>query len=565
MPKQLFLALVYFLHVGLCLAAPPPPKKPAPPVPPAISRDAVLVIAAVGTGPASLHPYLEAGSADRYAQGFAIRPLMAVNAQWELVCLLCTTIPSLEAGSIRIEQVPGATTPGVAVDITLKDNLRWGDSSALTSADFAFATLQRSFLPALLQDLREVTVKSPKEFTLHFSSRSVNLEVLTSFYPLPKHIEARTQNSSRSAYRRTPNDPGLYNGPYRLLGRGMNMILFERNPSFAGKEGQFSQIIVRYYPTAKEALAAFASGRADFLASDLLASSDDFGIFLNRRSADDDNQVIVRPSMFFEHVLFNIENPLLTDKRVRLALSLALDRRAMNVATFESQAIPANSFISPLDPNLNPALTVPLQDIQTAKKLLNEAGFTHGADGILVSKSGQPFRLTLLTTEASPSRATLQQMIRNAWNTIGITVEPRLVSPAILFGHILPKRQFDGAILFAIASAPGAQPGSLWHSSQIPTQDNAFTGQNYSGYRSKNMDTLLDSLNGTQSPGYRQQLRRNIQQLYADDLPTIPLFFRPARYLLPDTSLGIPTTGHQFPSSLWAEEWYIPAWGAYQP
>jgi peptide/nickel transport system substrate-binding protein len=79
------------------------------------------------------------------------------------------------------------------------------------------------------------------------------------------------------------------------------------------------------------------------------------------------------------------------------------------------------------------------------------------------------------------------------------------------------------------------------------------------------MDTLLDSLNGTQSPGYRQQLRRNIQQLYADDLPTIPLFFRPARYLLPDTSLGIPTTGHQFPSSLWAEEWYIPAWGAYQP
>ncbi|MFN7901953.1 MAG: peptide ABC transporter substrate-binding protein [Holosporales bacterium] len=563
MPRWLFLAIVCYLHINASVAS-PQSLKPAPPIPPAISRNGVIVIASVGNAPASLHPYLETSLTARYAQGFAIRPLMTVNAQWELVCLLCTAIPSLEAGSIRTEQIPGATTPGIAVDISLKENLRWGDSTPLTSDDFAFAALQRNLLPATLQDLRDVTVRSPREFTLHFSSRAVNLEVLTSFYPLPKHIESRVQTASGSAYRRTPNDPGLYNGPYRLMGRGMNMFLFERNPSFAGNKGQFNQIIVRQYPTPKEAITAFTSGRVDFLASDLLASSDEFGIFLNRRPADDNNQVIIRSSMFFEQILFNVESPLLTDKRVRQALSLTLNRRPMNVATFDGQAVPANSFLSPLDPNLNPNLVVSPQDTQAAKNLLKEAGFTPGADGILVSKAGQPLRLSLLTTEGIPSRATMQQMIRNAWNSIGVAVDTRLVAPTVLFEQILPKRQFDGAILFAIASAPGAQLGSLWHSNQIPSQDNAFTGQNYSGYRNNSMDTLLDSLEGTQSLGYRQQLRRNIQQIYADDLPSIPLFFRPARYLFPENSLGIPTTGHQFPSSLWVEEWRIPTFDVYQ-
>lgn len=545
------LPLLFFFYTPLAQAYGDEAPRPKPPE---VRKNNELSIG-IPAPVAGMHPYLDRGAASRYAQGLVLRPIMAFDANWQLVCMLCAVLPSNESGTIRQEFYDGSKQ-GVAITITLKPGLRWGDGRPLTAEDAAFTASLTEHLPPSLAGLRKVSVDSPQQFTLHFRDLSVELTALTDFYPLPKALEQAAVGADyakNSRYRRTPFDPGLYNGAYILSDSWNGGWLFTANASFSGAKPQLQTVRLQRAPSVAAALNSYDRGAYTMLAWDLIATTEETARYSEQNVGR--FNAVVRPSALFEHIALNLENPLLTDRRTRLALLLALDRAGMNQAAFRGNAVVAPAFISPLDRSFNNDLPIQTLNRERAKQLLSDAGFKPGADGVLVAPNGQRLTLTLLTTEGNASRAMLQQMVSNSWKQIGVEVQPKLVPATELLSTILPQRRFEGAVLFAIASFPDAAATSLLHSQSIPNQKNEFNGQNYSGYKNPTMDGLLENLDKTTSIAYRLQLRRAMQQIYSADLPSLPLFFRPARYLLPVGATGIPSTAHQFPATLWVEDW----------
>ena len=69
------------------------------------------------------------------------------------------------------------------------------------------------------------------------------------------------------------------------------------------------------------------------------------------------------------------------------------------------------------------------------------------------------------------------------------------------------------------------------------------------------MDSLIDQIEVELDKDKRAKLWVRLQQLYADDLPALPLYFRADSFIIPKWLHGITPTGHQDPSSLWVEDW----------
>jgi peptide/nickel transport system substrate-binding protein len=109
--------------------------------------------------------------------------------------------------------------------------------------------------------------------------------------------------------------------------------------------------------------------------------------------------------------------------------------------------------------------------------------------------------------------------------------------------------------MFAWISAPESVPRTTLHSEHIPTADNNWSGQNYTGYQNPEMDRLIEELEVELDLAKRKALWRDLQVLYAEDLPALPLYFRANSFILPQWLEGVTPTGHQFPSTLWVEEW----------
>ena len=80
--------------------------------------------------------------------------------------------------------------------------------------------------------------------------------------------------------------------------------------------------------------------------------------------------------------------------------------------------------------------------------------------------------------------------------------------------------------MFAWISAPENVPRTTLHSDEIPTEANGWAGQNDTGFRNAEMDGLLDELERELDRDRRKTMWQRLQQIYAEELPALPLYFR---------------------------------------
>jgi peptide/nickel transport system substrate-binding protein len=111
--------------------------------------------------------------------------------------------------------------------------------------------------------------------------------------------------------------------------------------------------------------------------------------------------------------------------------------------------------------------------------------------------------------------------------------------------------------MYAWISSPDNEPRPIFHSSEIPSEANGYAGENLAGYKSPEMDRILDALEIELDVTKRKQLWGEAQRLYATDLPSLPLYFRSDAFILPKWLTGLRPTGNQYPSSLWVADWGV--------
>lgn len=518
--------------------------------------------------PHSLHPSIDSMAATSYIHGFARRPITAYDADWQLVCLLCTELPTLDNGQAVIEPVPtdvgDGSGRGMAVTYTLHEDAAWGDGTPITSADVVFTWRvgrhpRTGFAAAeAYRRILSIDVVDDKTFTLHLDRVSFAYNAINDFRLLPAHLEAEAfadpeRYQRDSLYARAPTTPGLWFGPWRLaeVTPGAQVVL-ERNPHWWGQPPAFDRVVVKAVENTAALEATLLSGGVDMIAGEVGLGTDQALAFEQR--AGDRFRVLYQPGLFYEHLDLNLGQPALADRRVRQALLHAIDRETIVAKLFGGKLPVAKTSVSPLDWVHDDTLTGTSHDPEAAKALLAEAGWTPGADGIL-AKDGQRLSIVLQTTAGNRTRERVEQVLQSMWKAIGAEVVIRNEPARVLFGETLTKRKFEGAVLFAWISSPENVPRTTLHCEEIPTAENAWTGQNYTGYCDPGMDALIEAINTELDRAKRESMWHDLQALYARDLPALPLWFKAEPHILPPWLDGVTPTGHMNYSSLWAETW----------
>ncbi len=535
-------------------------------VPPAQAADKERLTIGISQYPSTLHPAFDSMLAKSYVVAMARRQITTYDPDWRQICLLCTRLPSLEDGTARFEQNADGT-PGMAVTYDLLPEAAWGDGTQITTEDVLFSVAMGQDPQSgvdnaeLYRRIDRVTVEGDKRFTLHLNKRTCEYQGIPGLTLLPSHIEkpifeeGAADYRRRTAYDTDPTNPGLWHGPYRVtrVTPGQS-ILLERNPVWWGKEPYFDQIEVRTIENTAALTANLLSGDIDMIAGELGLAADQALAFADRHG--DDFQILYKPGLVYEHIDLNLDNPILADPRVRQALLHGIDRQAISEKLFRGTQPVAHGSVNPLDiwyAEETPKYTF---DPVLAARLLDEAGWQPDDTGLL-RKDGETLTLTLQTTAGNKSRELVQQVLQNQWQQIGIDIRIENEPPRVLFGETISKRKFPAMAMFAWLSAPESIPRTTLHSESIPTEANAWSGQNYTGYTNPDMDRIIDRLELDCAEADQRRLWTELQTLYATDLPVLPLYFRADAYILPKGLTGLRPTGHQYPSTQWIEDWRI--------
>ena len=539
--------------IGLCLA-----------VAPAWARDLVI---GVNQYPSNLHPNIDSMVVKSYVLGLTQRPLTTFDQSWKLVCMLCTELPTLENGKAVAEDAPGGKH-GVALTYTIQPDATWGDGTPITTKDVQF-TWEVGRHPRsgvgnaeMYRRIWQVDVIDDKTFVLHDEKLGFDYNAINDFRLLPAHLERPVFEADPDTYKnRTlfdtdPTNPGLAFGPYRItqVVPGSQIVL-ERNPTWWGERPVFDRIVIKAIENTTALEANLLSGEVDMIEGSAGMSLDQALAFERRHG--DRFQVVYKPGLVFEHLDPMLDNPALADRRVRQALLYGLDRATISQKLFAGRQPVADTPVHPLDwVHTDEVQHYPYEPAKAAA-LLDEAGWRIGDGGLRRNAAGEPLRLELMTTAGNRTRELIEQVAQAQWRQLGIDIVIKNEPPRVLFAETLSKRRYTGLTLFAWISSPENVPRTTLHSDEIPTEANGWSGQNYTGYRNPQVDALMDAIEVEIDRDKRAGLWHELQRIYAEDLPALPLFFRADAHVWPKWLKGVEPTGHMAPTTLWVERWWV--------
>jgi hypothetical protein len=325
------------------------------------------LIIGVAQFPSSLHPDIDAEVIKGYVNAFTIRQITAYDKDWKNSCLLCTELPSLDNGLAKREKQPDGTD-GLAVTLKLKPDLKWGDGVPVTAKDIEFTWRVGKDPSSGFSNTNpwsratSVDVVDDHTAVMHLSKVTVDYAQWDNI--IPEHIEGPIYAAAKApgdylnhtAFNRDPTNPGLADGPYRITDyKSGSQIVMEPNPSWSGTKPGFKHIVIRLIENTAALQANLLSGDVDMVNGEGVGLTIDQVLGM-RKQYPDRFVYIFKPSLTYEHININRDNPILADLKVRRALLLSLDRQTLVNKLFEGMQPVAATWVNPLDSNYDKSI-----------------------------------------------------------------------------------------------------------------------------------------------------------------------------------------------------------------
>ena len=527
---------------------------------PAAARDALNI--GMPEFPSSLHPHIDPLLVKSYVLGFTTRTVTTYNGEGKLICLLCTEVPSLENGLARREDRPDGTQ-GLAVTIKLKPDLQWGDGEPVTARDLLFTWKVGSDPNAGFSNgypwtrADKVDVVDDHTAVLHLP------RPLTSFalwdQIIPEHIEGPVYAAAKNpgdyinntTFNRSPTNPGLWDGPYIISEyRSGSEIVLAPNPHWPGTKPGFNHVLLRFIGDTAALQANILSGDVDTAYTLPLDQ-----ILAMRKASPDRFQFLFSPSLTYFHIDVAHDNKVLSDVRVRRALLMAMDRDAISQRLFDGMYKVAPAFVSPRNPEFDASLPPVPFDPDAGARLLTEAGWTPGPDGTRVNAAGQKLQFELLYGAGFRVNDIEAAVLQSGWKKLGADVTLRTEPSRTLFGQTTKHRAFPGMVMYSWTSNIAESPRLTLGSDSIPSEANNWGGANFMGWSNAKFDADVAAAEVELDPAKRKALWADMQRLYLQDLPALPMFITTIGYVLPKWLHGYGPSGTGQAWTQNAEEW----------
>jgi peptide/nickel transport system substrate-binding protein len=317
---------------------------------------------------------------------------------------------------------------------------------------------------------------------------------------IPKHILEK-EDINTSSFNRRP----IGTGPFRFMEWiSDEKIVLEANPKYFEGRPNLDRIVYRIIPeTALSEMEILTKG-VDY--------SGLFPYQFKRMSEVPFLRTYSQPSLGYTYIGYNLKNELFKDKKVRHALTHAINREEIvkyvlyGYGTVASGPFPNHLWYS--NPNVKPLAFDP----ERSKSLLREAGWRDSdGDGIL-DRDGKPFRFTLITNSGNDTRRDIGVIVQRQLRDIGIDVKFELYEWSVFLKNFITAKHFDACILgWALSVDPDAY--EIWHSSQIEK------GFNTISYSNPQVDRLLEEGRREYDIEKRKKIYWRIHELIAEDQP----------------------------------------------
>ena len=292
-------------------------------------------------------------------------------------------------------------------------------------------------------------------------------------------------------------------GPFSFAERvAQDKIVLNKFPDYWNADAiHFDTVTYLPIPDTTVRLANLLSGDVDML--ERLSATD-------LAQAEGDNRIVVSSavSLGYQGITFNInngekgDNPWGNDKRLRQALSHAIDREALNQVVFDGAFAPGNQSFPPTSPWYNQSLPVEPADVEKAKALLTEAGYPDGLElEIQVANS----------TDAQAVMQVIQSMAAQAGIDISLTSKE--------FATMLADQTAGDYFATQVGWSGRVDPDGNNH--QFATTDG---GINDSKFSDPKMDELLDAARVASSTEERKELYDEATVIMLDELPRLFLY-----------------------------------------
>lgn len=502
--------------------------------------------------PDTLNPVTSVMMATVDALGPILSGLVGVDDKMRYFGDLATTVPTLANGGVKPEG------KGMEVIYHLRKNAKWQDGVPVTSADVRF-TWQVQMDPAVQASSRtgwdqitSIDDSDPHTAIVHF--KSIYAPYLNLFGAiLPEHLlESHLKkldapgdsDFNHCAWNRAPIGSGPFKFKKWVSG---DEIEYVANPDYYRGKPKLAGIIMKFVPDNNTAFVMLKSGDIDIYQSASLTQLDQLKLL-------DGVKIEETPSVTYEHLDFNLKNPILAQLPVRQAIAYAIDKKTISRVIYKGIYPPAYSDQVPESYAYNKAVEsfYPF-DPAKAEQILDAAGWKPGPDGIR-EKDGKKLSFTIVTTAGNKPREEDERVIQWYLRNVGIQLAIQNVPGPTLFGQpdgLLYKDKFDLA-LYAYSSSPDPDDIYIWNSTQVPPN-----GQNETRFSNPEVDRLTVEGDQTMDLAKRAAIYRQIQLDLAKYEPMVPLLYW-------TTIDAINTRVHGFrpnPTSagnLWnTQDWYV--------
>ncbi len=402
----------------------------------------------------------------------------------------------------------------------LNEDATWHDGTDFTAADVVF-TFERILDPeenspglADVDHIERVEAVDENTVTFHLSEVDGMFPdrlSLGGLQPLPKHILEGFDNLSDAVEFNTEMPIG--SGPFKMKGAETgSYVELERFDDFFRGRPHLDGVIFSIVPDMNVRVARLRAGDIDW--------TDIEPTHTRALEADPNVEVIPVSSSRYALLDFAFEGEyawLFEDPRVRIAMTHAVPQAQILETVglgrgwlMEGRVIPEVLSWIP-DPGFEPYAF----DMERARELLAEAGWTPGDDGILVNEDGERFEFYILVDRGNVQREQIGLILQDQFQQLGMAVE---YIAAERTGRWIEESR---ARTFATRMAEFPLPNVDWFRRLFTTD-----GPNIRGYSNPEIDALVDRATKISDREEQGRLYAEAQRLHHEDPSIIPFFLR---------------------------------------
>lgn len=388
--------------------------------------------------------------------------------------------------------------------IALRPNARFHDGSPVTAEDVV-ASFRRNW-----ETQPAANGFIPKD------TRVTAIDAQTVEFKTPRPVGAFPNNLAAFQFvvHKPGGDRSIMTGPYRPVRLIVDSeVTIEAFPEHWGGPPPIARIVIKNVPDANARALALQSGDADMVF--LMPPETAKGL-----SSDFERAII--PSTRIQSVIFNHQRLPFSDRAVREAFSLGVDRDALNRVTLEGAGAPViNLFPQNMGIDVVPAQAT---DVNRAKQVLDDAGWRAGGDGVRV-KDGKRLSLKLFSY---PGRAELTPMavqIQSQLKALGFDIEVEQLPYSALDTTYFKSDDWD-ASMYSMGTLPTGDPLYMFNQNLLKGGPG-----NLGGYDSQQLQAMIEQMRVEIDPAKRSALVRQAQEIVKAEVPTAYLVAAPVTYV----------------------------------